>query len=195
MRHSLRLDGHAYALRPVAEADARFIVELRRQAGRFLNRGAEDDATQLAWLARYFERAGDYYFVIESRGEHRAEGLIALYDVDAEESAGEWGRWIVAPGSPSAIESALLIYRCAFDVLNLDRVYCRTLADNAQVVAFHDSCGLTRLAVAVEIVHDGAMRPAVQHELRRNEWPAIAARLDLLARRIGARRVDVARSA
>ncbi len=89
----------------------------------------------------------------------------------------------------------MLIYRCAFDVLDLDRVYCRTLADNAQVVAFHDSCGLARLPGAVEIAHDGAMRPAIQHELRRNEWPAIAVRLDLLARRIGARRINVANSA
>jgi hypothetical protein len=78
VRHDLHLVGHAYRLRPVDEQDADFIVDLRRRAGRFLNRGATSRADQLMWLTDYFEREGDLYFVVESTVDQRREGLLGL---------------------------------------------------------------------------------------------------------------------
>jgi RimJ/RimL family protein N-acetyltransferase len=188
LRHDLHLPGYAFRLRPVRESDAPYIVDLRRRAGAFLNRGAHSDDAQLQWLARYFERAGDYYFVVESSDGTRREGLVGVYDVSALNAEAEWGRWVLEPGSNAAVESALLVYRCAFERLRLERVRCRTHAANAAVVAFHDSCGLARAAGEVMIEHNGERCAAVEHVLSRADWPRAGERLDNLARRFAATR-------
>jgi RimJ/RimL family protein N-acetyltransferase len=183
LRHDLHLSGHAFRLRPVEDADAAFIVDLRTRFGRFLNRGASSSTEQLAWLDAYFDRTDDFYFVVESIHDGRPEGLIGLYDIDPVHSTAEWGRWVLAPGSNASIESALLIYRCAFVVLSLERVWCRTLAENVKGVSFQDSCGLERARGPVSILHNGELCPAIEHVLSRERWPLVMERLDGLAAR------------
>jgi RimJ/RimL family protein N-acetyltransferase len=174
-------------------ADATFIVELRARAGRFLNRGAASVSDQLVWLETYFEREGDYYFVIEAANGNRREGLVGLYGINARREA-EWGRWILVPDSNAAVESALLLYRCAFDELHLNQVSCRTLADNAKVVAFHDSCGLARGPSPVSIEHHGKAQAAIEHMLSKSDWPRVRSHLDRLASRFARRVVESAGS-
>jgi len=183
LRHDIHVDGDVYRLRPVTEADSAFIVDLRGRNGKYLNRGAATPQAQAAWLQRYFERSGDFYFVIESAHGMTREGLIGLYDIEPSSGAAQWGRWVLQPGSNAAVESALLIYRCAFDLLSLTRVYCRTLEDNVQVVAFHDTCGLDRTVDSAIIDHNGHQRAAVEHTLARSAWPNLSARLERLASR------------
>ena len=183
MRHDHRLAGHAFRLRPVAEADARFIVALRARAGDFLNRGAGTVEAQLAWLARYFERDDDFCFVVETLDGARREGLVGVYDVRRPGQTAEWGRWVLRAGSNAAVESALLVYRCAFDALRLASVRCRTLVANGSVVAFHDSCGLVRAGAEVTVDHDGTPQPAIEHVLSSADWPRVEAHLDRLASR------------
>jgi RimJ/RimL family protein N-acetyltransferase len=195
LRHDFHLTGHAFRLRPVEEQDAAFIVALRQNASRFLNVGPASAAEQLAWLTRYFERQGDFYFVVEAIRRNTREGLIGLYDVDFRNGTAQWGRWVLNAGSSGAIESAMLVYRFAFDELQLTQVKCRTLADNFSVIAFHDSCGLQRTGAPVMIEFDGQQRPAIEHALPRGEWPQVMQRLDRLARRIAASMHDSSPSA
>lgn len=188
MRHDLLVPGYAFRLRPVDETDAAYIVDLRGRSGRFLNRGAASTTEQLAWLASYFERAGDFYFVVETLDEGKREGLVGIYGLDPQKRRAEWGRWVLEPGSSAAIESALLVYRCAFDELALECVQCRTLADNLKVVSFHASCGLEHSPAPVLIERDGERRLAVEHTLSRRNWPPVMARLAGLAARVAVAR-------
>lgn len=167
----------------MVETDAAHIVDLRAWAGRYLNRTAADIDAQITWLNAYFARAGDYYFVVETIDGRCREGLIGLYDVKRPEGTGEWGRWILEPGSNAAIESALLIYRFVFETLALENVCCRTLCANEKVAAFHDSCGLARRGDPVTIEHDGRPSPAIEHRLHRTRWPTVNRRLERLASR------------
>ena len=185
MRHDLHLRGRAFQLRPVRENDSEFILELRRRAGRFLSPGASSKAEQQAWLADYFVRPGDFYFVIESLSSGRREGVLGLYDVDVQYRTAEWGRWVLESASNAAVESALLIYRCAFERLDLDCVRCRTLVENRQVISFHESCGLAR---EESFATTDESLPMVVHTLSRAQWPVVAARLDQLAKRFVERR-------
>lgn len=166
----------------MAADDASYIVDLRAHAGAFLNRGATTIAQQLSWLGAYFERAGDFCFVVETL-DGRRQGLVGLYDLQWPRRTAEWGRWVLTRGSSAAVESALLIYRFAFDELALELVRCRTLGANAKVVAFHDSCGLARAPTELVIDRDGEPRPAIEHVLSRAEWPRVMARLDRVASR------------
>lgn len=192
MDHELGLDGLAYRLRPVRAGDAAFIVELRNDArlSHYLHPGARTVDEQLAWLNDYFHRPGDWYFVIERQAGASAEGLVAIYDFDRERNAAEWGRWIIRPPSLAAVESAWLIYRMAFERLGLERIYCRTVAANRQVVAFHDACELgARRQLSGHFDLAGTAVDAIEHTLLVDDWPRVASRLRRLAegtaRRVG----------
>lgn len=191
MRHDLRLEGPAFRLRPITDADAPLIIELRGDTARsgFLHPISLRLEDQLAWLAGYYERPDDYYFVVERQDTGAPEGLISLYDIDPQAGSGEWGRWILKPDSLAAAESAWLIYRCAFEKLGLQRVYSRTVAENLRVVSFHDSCGITaKRLLPNHFDLDGRRVDAIEHSVTREKWDEINPRLEkivgLAARRI-----------
>lgn len=186
------LAGLAFRLRPIADADAPLVLELRGNAmrNRHIHAISQIIEDQLAWFARYYERPGDYYFVVERLDTGIPEGVISIYDIDSKAACGEWGRWIVKPGSLAAAESAWLIYRCAFEQLGLGRVYCRTVADNQPVVSFHDSCGITdRRLLPSQFEICGRHVDAVEHQVTRQAWNIIGPRLKKLAE-LTARRVQ-----
>ena len=185
MRDDLTLAGFAYRLRPIDDEDAPLVLELRgnTKLNRYLHATSQKLDDQLDWFARYYERPGDYYFVVERQDSGASEGVISLYNIDPEAACGEWGRWILRPGSLAAVESAWLIYRYAFEQLGLERVYCRTVADNKPVVSFHDSCGITdkRLLSGYFELGDKSA-DAVEHQITRQAWEAIGPQLENMAR-------------
>ncbi|RYF66077.1 MAG: N-acetyltransferase, partial [Comamonadaceae bacterium] len=111
MRHDLNLRGLAFGLRPVQDSDAPLLLALRGDPtlNRYLNPTSDRLDDQLAWLQAYYERPGDFYFVVERLHDGRAEGVASIYNVDTVQKTAEWGRWILRPGSFAAPESALLI--------------------------------------------------------------------------------------
>lgn len=185
MRHSLSIEGFRYRLRPIARSDAAFVVGLRRdpELGRYLHRTSDRVADQEAWLEAYFERPGDHYFVVEEIRSGEAVGTVGLYDSDGRRA--EWGRWLIRKDAPAAVESALLVYRAAFEGLGLEEVYCRTVAENAKVVSFHDSSGAARVGtLAAHFRLDGVDHDAVEHRVDRNRWGAMRPKLEFLAKRL-----------
>lgn len=188
MRHDLTLSGFRFRLRPVAPGDAAFILGLRTdpELGRYLHATSPRLEDQEAWIAAYEARDGDYYFVVEDLKSGSPVGTIGVYDVGAEAAGtAEWGRWLIARGSVAAVESALLIYRMAFEQLGLDSVYCRTVADNAKVVSFHDSSGARRAGVLKDhVVLAGDAHDSIEHRVARELWDAMRPKLEALARRL-----------
>jgi RimJ/RimL family protein N-acetyltransferase len=185
LSHRINIEGEAFRLRPVAKADAAAIVELRTNPAltRFVHAISPCLEDQLTWLEQYFSRGGDYYFIVESLRGGYFEGTVAVYDV--ADGAGEWGRWVLRPGSLAAPESALLLYRVAFDILGLNEVYCRTVALNESVLSFHDRCGLNRRKLLPKAFHlsDGIV-DAVEHHMTVQKWPEIQERLGPQAKRV-----------
>lgn len=185
MRHNLILAGPAFRLRPIGDADAHLLLELRCNPylNRFLHATSSSVEDQLAWLAGYYERPEDYYFVVERLETGTPEGVISVYDIDFDTGSGEWGRWILRPGSLAAVESAWLVYRCSFEQLELAQVYCRTVADNRPVVSFHDSCGIPQRRLLPGHFDLGGRRlDAVEHLMDRQSWAQIGPRLEKLAK-------------
>jgi RimJ/RimL family protein N-acetyltransferase len=192
MRHNLFMEGYAFRLRPITDTDAPFVVELRSnpELNRYLHTSSNRVEDQLAWLVRYYEREGDYYFVIDRRDSGMSEGVIALYDIDLTTSSGEWGRWILKPSSLAAVESAYLIYRTAFELFGLNSVYCCTVTDNDKVVSFHESCGITaRRFLPQHFELGGHRHDAIEHHVDLVSWTGIKPRLEKLAQ-LTARRVN-----
>lgn len=173
MRHDITIAGEAFGLRPLALADARFVVELRTdpRAARFIHPISPHVADQERWIEQYLARPGDRCFVVERLGSRRPEGMVGIYNQDTARTAAEWGRWVLRHGSLAAAESALLVYRIAFEVLALDLLYCRTVAANQQVVSFHASCGLVTHARLPNVVTlDGVAHDVIEQRMTRESW-------------------------
>jgi RimJ/RimL family protein N-acetyltransferase len=173
VRHDLRLDGLAFRLRPAEAFDADFILSLRTsdRALGTLHPVSGRLADQLAWQRAYEARPDDWYWIVERR-TGAPEGTIGIYDVDRVRGTGEWGRWILRPGSLAAPESCLLVYRAAFDALGLASVTALTVATNAPVLSFHDRAGLERIGVVPDAFDLGGTRvAAIRHLLTRERWP------------------------
>ena len=187
MQHEVELRGARFGLRPVMRADAAFILSLRTdpQLSRFLHRTSPKLSDQEAWIDAYLARPGDIYFIINDLKAGEPVGTIGLYDLDAATGEAEWGRWLVRRDSLGAVESALLIYRAAFEALELQAVYCRTLAGNQQVVSFHDSTGARRNGLLPgHVVLDGVPHDSVEHRVDRALWATMRPRLARLAQRV-----------
>jgi len=180
MRHSLTIDGPAFRLRPVCISDAVMIATLRGhpERGRYLHRAPPGADSQRVWLESYFERKDDYYFVIENRITGQSEGTVGIYNVgwsidgrnDRLQRDAEWGRWVLRRGSLAAVESACLLYRLGFEMLDLDSIYCRTIIENASAVAFHDSFGMERKRLLPGYL-DGL--DAIECRLTRARWATL----------------------
>jgi len=184
MRHELTLEGAAFRLRPIGDTDAPEILSLRSNSerNRFLHTTPPSLDDQRAWMAIYYNRPNDYYFVVERLQNSMAEGVISIYDIADGAQCGEWGRWILRPKSLAAVESAWLIYRFAFDVLGLQEVYCRTVTDNKPVVSFHDSCGITnRRILPSHFELNGRWIDAIEHRVKNSDWPQLEVRLKKLS--------------
>ena len=179
MRHSISLNCVRYRLRPVAVEDAPFIVALRTDPAlnRFVHEISAKVEDQVAWLERYFDRVGDYYFVVEDVDSREPQGTIGLYKTVLESNEAEWGRWIVKGSSIAALESAWLIYETAFATLRLSSLYSRTLAENQRVISFHDSFGASRGSLLEDhFTVRGERKAAIEHRITADEWPTLRAR-------------------
>ena len=169
MKHGISIDGFGYRIRPVKLSDAQFIIDARledSERNRFIHTISHDIEEQERWINAYFEREGDYYFIVENRLTGQPEGLIGIYDV--KDGKAEWGRWVIKKGSFAAVESVDLVYRAAFEKIGLEELYCRTVQDNIEVVSFHESIGeKTRCIIKDAFEINGKMYNAVEQYANR----------------------------
>jgi hypothetical protein len=135
---------------------------------------------QIAWTERYFERAGDWYFIVERRSEAAFEGAIAVYNHNPVESTAEMGRWILQPGSMAALESAVLSFDVGFDDIGLDMIYTRTEDRNAPVISFLTTLGSTTSGPVVG--PNGEQW--IEQRMTRAEWTSRRAALQPMLERV-----------
>ena len=139
------LDGPQLSFRLVEPIDAAYIYALRRDPtyNTHLSAVTGTILDQANWITRYKDREAqglEYYFVIDRRGLGPC-GLVRLYDITQESLT--WGSWILDHNKPpkAALESAVLIYRIAFDGLGLTRSDFEVMHENEHTIAFHRRFG------------------------------------------------------
>jgi RimJ/RimL family protein N-acetyltransferase len=190
MQHDLSLEGYRFALRPVRRSDAAFILDLRSnpELRRYIHSTSSRVEDQEAWFDAYATRPHDYYFVVQDRTLDEPVGVAGLYFVDEAARSAEWGRWLIRRRSLAALESAVLIYRVAFEQLGLETVTCVTMVDNASVVSFHDTSGAERVGLLRgHVILEGQAYDCIEHRVTRSLWASIQPRLDSLALRLAQR--------
>lgn len=165
MKHDLRVEGVGYRLRPIRLEDAKFVIDIRledRDRNQYIHKISPRLAIQKEWLQRYFEREGDFYFVVENKITGKPEGLIGIYDLKSGRA--EWGRWVIKKGSLATAESLDLLFKVAFNTLNLDELYCRTICENDRVVSLHDSLPQLRRGILKNFLEvNGVKYNVIEH--------------------------------
>lgn len=182
-----QINGIGYTLIPVVSEDAKYIVDVRSNPNVITAFPASDVnlSNQIKWLEIYSQSNSQLYYKIRNEKSSKFEGLISLYSIDSENLTAEWGRWVLSPDSLAAVESARLIYHLAFDVLNLDSVYCRTLATNKSVLSFHDSCSpISSEYESRAFVVDGVEFPAYRKTFHKSQWETLNSYLTKISSRL-----------
>ena len=171
MDHSLKAEGFGIRLRPVRMDDAAFIVWLRNldHARGRVGDSAVDEAGQQAWLKTYFNREGDYYFIIETAGGI-AVGAYGIYNLTG--ASAESGRWIIRPEVPAAIPSAMLAFDLAFNTLHLTEIRVTTVSTNHHVLSLNKRFGLKQVEVERAATNIGGKPVDLVHFLLpAGDWP------------------------
>jgi len=182
MKHTIQLEGYGLRLRPVAVDDAGFIIQLRGhpQARRTVGATAPDVAAQQRWIETYYERDGDYYFIIETISGG-VVGTVGIYDAKA--GTGQWGRWIIIPEMQfAAVSAAILAHRVAFEIIGLTTLVGSVVSTNKKVLSFHKRFGaeFTHVEPKSRMI-DGEWVDLVWVRVQRSNWPTIFNRLKPLA--------------
>lgn len=145
IRKARAIAGHLYTLRDATVNDAPFIVALRTDEDkrRYISDTSPEVAEQIAWLERYAQDDTQAYFIIESSlGE--AQGTIRMYDQRDDRFC--FGSWVIKAGAPvaCAVESVLILYHYALDVLGFSRSYFAVRKANVSVWRFMEQFGARR---------------------------------------------------
>ena len=194
MRHSLTTQGYGIRLRPVTLDDAQFIVWLRNLGcvkGR-VGDSATDVAGQERWLNSYFERKGDYYFIVETFHETPL-GTHAIYNL--KETRAEIGRLIIRPGVKAVTTASLLIGDLFSEKMGITQLRATCVASNYAARTLFCKCGFSQVKIeyasrvvggeAIDMVHfvqtadtwrharERLIRPAQRAESAIRQWEEV----------------------
>lgn len=170
MRHSFQAEGFGMRLRPVRMEDAAFIVWLRNQdyvKGR-VGDSAADTASQEAWIKKYFEREGDYYFIAETPGGISL-GTHGIYDVKGARA--EQGRQIMRSDAMAGVPVAMLGTDLAFGELGLSELRGTCVSTNRAIHSLHRKFGFKQVGIlrAAQVI-GGSPVDLVEFRLTAKDW-------------------------
>lgn len=142
-----RVEGPNLALRLITPDDAAYVHGLRIDPAynQHLSEVSGTAEDQRRWIEGYKTREAEgreFYYIIE-RKDGRPCGVVRLYDLEADSFT--WGSWILDAGKPpkAALESAVLLYEIAFDLLRLSSARFDVRIDNETTLSFHRRFGAT----------------------------------------------------
>lgn len=177
MNHSIVSEGYGIRIRPVRMDDAGFIVWLRNldHAKGMVGDTAVDTASQEKWLTDYFQRDGDYYFVIETACGIPV-GAFGFYN-PTEESI-DIGRWVVWTESAAAVPSVLVGIDVGFQRLGARKIHLTVVTTNERAIKLYHWMGFTKTHVETDAqIINGKSVDLMHMEIEEEEWARSRKRL------------------
>ena len=171
------LIGEKVRLRPVERSDLAKIVEWRNKPRVLRNLFSFlplSMAQQERWFEQYLTRQNELMFIIESE-EGIPIGTIGLNNIDYKNAKAEYGRKIIGEdaylGRGYATDAGRTLVRFAFQLMNMNRLYMETLADNERTIHVCQKIGFRIEGTLREAIFlDGAYHDILMMALLRREW-------------------------
>ena len=177
MNHSIVSEGYGVRVRPVRMDDAGFIVWLRNleHAKGMVGDSATDIASQEKWLRDYFERDGDYYFVLETACGIPV-GTYGFYNLTKESV--DIGRWIVWPESSAAVPSVLIGIDIGFQRLGARKIHLTVVTTNARAIKLYYWMGFKKTHIETDAqIINGKPVDLMHMEMDEEDWDSGRKRL------------------
>jgi diamine N-acetyltransferase len=140
------LYGKFATLRELTESDAEITFNWRMsERARFLSGSPGTIENQKAWINS--RPLNEFNFIILENLSQQPVGMLSLINIDKINLNAESSRFLIGDeerckGLPIAAESMLLLYKFAFEVLNLHRVYGYISAENLQMIKWQRYMGM-----------------------------------------------------
>ena len=134
------VEGRYVDLKSVTVEDAEFTRNIRRDPdfAKFFPPLDNTVEQQKNWIISQQKKEGDYFFVVWDKSGNPI-GTIAVYDI--EERSCESGRLAIKGNAFQSTEAQLLIFKFAFEYLNVDTVVGYIFADNERAIRFNKQFG------------------------------------------------------
>jgi RimJ/RimL family protein N-acetyltransferase len=140
------LCGEFATLRELKESDAEMTFHWRMsERARYLSGNPGTIENQVAWIKS--RPLNEFNFVILENLSQQPVGMISLTNIDKFHLNAESSRFLIGDeerckGLPIAAESMLLLYKFAFEVLDLHRVYGYISSENLQMIKWQRYMGM-----------------------------------------------------
>jgi RimJ/RimL family protein N-acetyltransferase len=140
------LDGEFATLRELTESDAEITFHWRMsERAKFLSGNPGTIENQKAWINS--RPLNEFNFVILENLSQQPVGMLSLTKVDKFHLNAESSRFLIGDeerckGLPIAAESMLLLYKFAFEALELHRVYGYVSSENLQMIKWQSYMGM-----------------------------------------------------
>lgn len=140
------LYGDFTTLREITESDAEmtFLWRMSDRA-KYLSGNPGSIENQIVWIKS--RPTNEFNFVILENSSQKSVGMISLTNIDKLNLNAESSRFLIGDeetckGLPIAAESMLLLYKFAFEVLGLNRVYGYISSENVQMIKWQKYMGM-----------------------------------------------------
>lgn len=177
MKHIFSSEGYCYKLRPVTLNDAAFIFEINlknRECNSYMREIPNVPELLEKWIEKYFQREGEYCFIIVNKFTGIDEGMLAIYNENGGKA--ELGHWGFQKGLMASVESIYLLFQIAFRKLHLNELVCRTIEDDQAVVAFNATIGLvTRTVLADFYIFNDCKYNAIEQFIEKDAFEDVVA--------------------
>jgi len=146
----LIIEGRYVKLRLLVSSDAELTFKWRQSSRAILlNKGAETVESQRAWIEN--RPKSELNYIIELTNG-TAVGMISLISINQINKNAEAARFLIgeealAQGIPVAIESMMLLYKVAFESINLERIYGAVAEDNVLMIKWQKFFGMSQEGV------------------------------------------------
>ncbi len=144
---NIEVRGNVITLRPITENDTKDIVRWRNSEEvrkYFLDRSDISEQSHNNWLKNKVFTGEVAQFVIMINETKVSVGTTFIKDLDFHSKKGEFGIFIGDPGQRGkgvGFEATKLITEYGFDILKLNKIYLRVLANNHRAIATYKRVG------------------------------------------------------